>query len=237
MERSATRVGVVFVSHSVQIAEGLVALAAQMAPATALRAAGGTDEGGIGTSFEKINTALLDADSGAGVVVLCDLGSAILTAETALEFLDDDDRRDRVRIADAPLVEGGVAAAVAAEIGGDLAAVVAAAEAAGSGTSPDSGPERPDTIRPVDDSKPVRRTVTLRNRDGLHARPAADFVKLASTFDSEVSVNGKDSRSLLGIMSLGLTRGMTVEIVGADENSRAAVDALADLVESGFGEE
>jgi len=79
--------------------------------------------------------------------------------------------------------------------------------------------------------------VILRNRDGLHARPAADFVKLASGFDAEVTVNGKDAHSLLGIMSLGLTRGMSVEISGPDERSRAAVDALADLIETGFGEE
>jgi PTS hybrid protein len=230
---SAPRVGLVFVSHSAQIAEGLVALAGQMAPATTLVAAGGTDDDGIGTSFDKINAALLEADGGAGVVVLCDLGSAILTAETALEFLDEDERA-RVRIADAPLVEGGVAAAVAAEIGGDLAAVLTAAESAGAGrpAEPASGVRHADAP-----GRPVSRTVTLRNRDGLHARPAADFVKLASTFDADVSVNGKDAHSLLGIMSLGLTRGMTVEISGPDERSRAAVDALADLVETGFGEE
>ena len=231
------RVGIVFVSHSVLIAAGLVALARQMAPSTTLVAAGGMDDEGIGTSFDKISAALLEADAGAGVVVLCDLGSAILTAETAVEFLDDD-LRERVRIADAPLVEGGVAAAVAAEIGGDLDAVLSAAESAG-GTPVVEPP-----IAPAVDSEgagaaagPVSRTVTLRNRDGLHARPAADFVKLASTFDAEVSVNGKDAHSLLGIMSLGLTRGMSVVISGPDEGSRAAVDALADLIETGFGEE
>jgi PTS hybrid protein len=229
------RVGLVFVSHSASIASGLVELARQMAPATALLAAGGTDEDGIGTSFDKITSALAEADSGAGAVVLCDLGSAILTAETALEFLDDD-ARARVRIADAPLVEGGVAAAVAAEIGGDLEAVLAAAESAGGGPA-GAGNQQADGAAGAGTAQPVSRTVTLRNRDGLHARPAADFVKLASTFDAEVSVNGRDAHSLLGIMSLGLTRGMTVEISGPDERSRAAVDALADLIETGFGEE
>jgi PTS hybrid protein len=204
-------------------------LARQMAPAATLVAAGGMDDDGIGTSFDKISAALLEADTGAGVVVLCDLGSAILTAETAVEFLDDD-ARARVRIADAPLVEGGVAAAVAAEIGADLDAVLAAAESTGGTPAGDTGGAAPGT-------GPVSRTVTLQNRDGLHARPAADFVKLASTFNAEVTVNGKDAHSLLGIMSLGLTRGMSVEISGPDERSRAAVDALADLIETGFGEE
>ncbi|MGY4856813.1 dihydroxyacetone kinase phosphoryl donor subunit DhaM [Cryobacterium sp. AP23] len=231
--RDQDRVGLVFVSHSALIAAGLVALARQMAPATTLVAAGGMDDDGIGTSFDKISTAIAEADAGRGVVVLCDLGSAILTAETAVEFLDDE-ARARVRIADAPLVEGGVAAAVAAEVGGDLAAVLAAAESAGSEWAP--------AAASVAAAEPgtagvVSRTVTLRNRDGLHARPAADFVKLASTFDAEVTVNGKDAHSLLGIMSLGLTRGMSVEISGPDERSRPAIDALADLIETGFGEE
>ncbi|TFD93839.1 HPr family phosphocarrier protein [Cryobacterium lactosi] len=225
-------VGLVFVSHSADIAAGLVTLARQMAPTVTLVAAGGTDDGGIGTSFDKIAAGLAEADAGRGVVLLCDLGSAILTAETALDFLDDE-ARQRARLADAPLVEGGVAAAVAAEIGGDLAAVVAAAESAGGGSAEPEPVEAP----AGGVAQPVSRTVILRNRDGLHARPAADFVKLASGFDAEVTVNGKDAHSLLGIMSLGLTRGMSVEISGPDERSRAAVDALADLIETGFGEE
>ncbi len=109
-------VGLVFVSHSAKIAEGLVELARQMAPDVALVAAGGMDDGGIGTSFDLVTAAIARAESGDGVVILCDLGSAILTAETALDFLDDDER-SRVDIVDAPLVEGGVAAAVAAQTG------------------------------------------------------------------------------------------------------------------------
>ena len=230
------RVGIVFVSHSAEIASGLVTLARQMAAEPTLVAAGGRDDDGIGTSFDKIAAGIAQADGGGGVVVLCDLGSAILTAETAIEFLDDD-MRSRVRIADAPLVEGGVAAAVAAQIGGDLDAVLRAAESAGGSSSVEPGPSNGGERPGEGAGGAVVRTVTLRNRDGLHARPAADFVKLASTFDAPVRVNGKDAHSLLGIMSLGLTRGMSVEISGPDERSRAAVEALADLIETGFGEE
>ena len=122
-------VGLVFVSHSAKIAEGLVDLARQMAPDVALVAAGGTDDGGIGTSFDLVTAAIAQAESGDGVVMLCDLGSAILTAETALDFLDDD-ARSRVSIVDAPLVEGGVAAAVAAQTGRDRDGVAAAARTA-----------------------------------------------------------------------------------------------------------
>ena len=160
-------------------------------------------------------------------MLLCDLGSAILTAEAALDFLEDSVRA-RVRIVDAPLVEGGVAAAVAAEIGGDLESVVRAAQvAAGSARAPAAEPTTPQ----------VTRTVTLVNKDGLHARPAADFVKLASTFKARVTVNGKDASSLLAVMSLGLIRGMTAEISSSDVNGAEAVAALGNLLESGFGEE
>ncbi|WP_253258944.1 dihydroxyacetone kinase phosphoryl donor subunit DhaM [Subtercola boreus] len=246
------RVGLVFVSHSEKIASGLVDLAAQMAPGTALVAAGGTDEGGIGTSFEKVTAAMAEADSGEGVVVLCDLGSAILTAETALDFLDDE-VRERVRIVDAPLVEGAVAASVTAETGGSLAAVVAAAESARGafGEVPGQGPVGTGAAgteaagaasgaagdRDGGADAALTRTVTIVNRDGLHARPAAEFVKLANSYDQRVTINGKDSKSLLGIMSLGLVRGATATLAAADESARPALDALVALIESGFGEE
>ncbi len=231
------KVGVVFVSHSAHIAEGLVELARQMAPTAALVAAGGTDDGRIGTSFDRVSSAIAEADAGAGVVVLCDLGSAILTAETALEFLDEE-ARARVRIADAPIVEGGVAAAVAAEGGDDLDRVLAAAESArgdGASGSPDIGAiDR--TAAGGPETSAHSRSVTLVNADGLHARPAAELVKLASTFPQRVTVNGTDAKSLLAIMSLGLTKGATVEIASDDPAGAPAVDALAALAESGFGE-
>jgi phosphoenolpyruvate---glycerone phosphotransferase subunit DhaM len=236
------KVGIVFVSHSAKIAEGLVELAAQMAGSTTLVAAGGTDDGGIGTSFDLVSRAVEAADSGEGVAVFCDLGSAILTAETALDFLDDEVQA-RVRIVPAPLVEGGVAGAVAAESGAPLAEVVAAGESA-NGLAAESAPEGesgaiaavPVFEAPAAASATPLRTVTIVNKDGLHARPAAEFVKLANSFAAKVTVNGKDAKSLLGIMSMGLTKGAVVEIASADPEAADAVNALADLVETGFGE-
>ncbi|QIZ99061.1 dihydroxyacetone kinase phosphoryl donor subunit DhaM [Leifsonia sp. PS1209] len=234
------RVGIVFVSHSVQLAEGVVALAGQMAPSVRFVAAGGTDDGGIGTSFAKVSAAVGDAEAGAGVVVISDLGSALLTAETVLDLLTDE-QRAQVAVVDVPFVEGGVAAAVAAESGADLAAVVAAAEDArsawaeaassASGAAPASG-----AAASAGPGGRYVREVVLRNKDGLHARPAAEFVKLANTFGASVTVNGKDAKSLLGIMSLGLTAGTTAEIASSDDDGVPAVDALAALIETGFGE-
>jgi PTS hybrid protein len=231
------KVGIVIVSHSDKIATGLVELAGQMAATTTILGAGGTDDGGIGTSFEKVTEAIASADSGDGVVILCDLGSAVLTAETALEFLDDE-VRSRVRIADAPLVEGTVAAAVAAESGESLAAVFAAAESANSAHEPQSAPSAPAAsgAPAAAADAPVSEHAVLVNKDGLHARPAAEFVKLASTFDARVTVNGVDAKSLLRIMSLGLAMGTEVTIEATGTDARKAVDGLNALVLSGFGE-
>ena len=223
----AERVGIVFVSHSEKIATGLVELARQMAPTVRLIAAGGTDTGGIGTSFDKISAGITEANTGAGVVILCDLGSAILTAETAHDFLEEAVKL-RVCIVDAPLVEGGVAAAVTAETGGGLDAVVAAALTALHTTSRASGTSgedarasdvSPDAATVGADSLPsdaISRTVTLINKDGLHARPAAEFVSLASTFSVPITVNGTDATSLLSIMALGLARGSRVQLSSPD---------------------
>jgi PTS hybrid protein len=166
-------VGLVIVSHSAKIAEGVVELATQMAGGVVLVAAGGTDDGGIGTSYDRVMAAVGEADDGDGVIVLCDLGSAILTTETALDFLDDD-LRERVRVANAPIVEGAVAAAVAAEIGGDLDTVLGAAElAAGPAPAGATGPATSDAATQEVSAEPAPDTVAaeakLINPSGLHA--------------------------------------------------------------------
>ena len=120
-------VGLVLVSHSPKIAEGVRDLAKEVARGEArIVAAGGLEDGSIGTDAVRIMDAIQEADQGGGVVILCDLGSAIMSTETALELLDG---AVEARIADAPLVEGAVAAAVEASCGSSLAEVVDAAEA------------------------------------------------------------------------------------------------------------
>lgn len=239
-------VGLLLVSHSSKIADGVAELAHQMAATVTIVAAGGTDEDGIGTSFEKVQSGLASADSGDGVVVLYDLGSALLTTETAVDLLEEDTVRARVRVVDAPLVEGAVAAAVAAEMGSGLDDVVAAARTAGGGpengaetgagaTDAGSGAHAGDASAGADGV--VERTVVLVNRDGLHARPAADFVKLAGSFDARIDVNGVDAQSLLAIMSLGLVRGAEARIRATGPDARRAVDELSELIETGFGED
>jgi len=123
-------VGIVIVSHSKLIAEGVKELAGQMAgPSQKIVAAGGMSDGSIGTDAVRISEAIQEADQGEGVLVLVDLGSAIISTETAFEFLEGD-LQNKVIIADAPIVEGAVSAAVQASIGATLAEVKDAAELA-----------------------------------------------------------------------------------------------------------
>jgi PTS hybrid protein len=120
-------VGIVVVSHSRDIAAGTAALAGQMAgPEVRIAAAGGDPAGGLGTDGDLVRAAITAADAGQGVVVLGDLGSAILTVRAVLE----ESGNGHVALADAPLVEGAVAAAVAASASLELADVVRCAEEA-----------------------------------------------------------------------------------------------------------
>jgi PTS hybrid protein len=117
----------VLVSHSVQLAEGAADLAGQVSGGTVrVLAAGGTEDGELGTSAEIVALAVASAEAGAGVLVLPDLGSAVLTVRAMLADMPG----ARVVLADAPFVEGAVAATVTAAAGADLKAVATAAEEA-----------------------------------------------------------------------------------------------------------
>ena len=125
---STRTVGIVLVSHSAELAAGAAHLASQVSGGTVtIIAAGGTDDGDLGTSAAKVADGLRHANQGAGVVVLPDLGSAVLTVKAVLE---DYGETATVLLADAPFVEGAVAATVTAAAGGDVKAVAAAAEEA-----------------------------------------------------------------------------------------------------------
>ena len=119
-------VGIVIVSHSQKLAEGVVDLASLMAPETPMRAAGGMDDGGFGTSFEKINNAIEEIYSDDGVIILMDMGSAVMTTEMVLETMED----RKVKMVDCPVVEGAVAAAVVAAGNASMEDVIQVAEAA-----------------------------------------------------------------------------------------------------------
>lgn len=120
-------VGLVLVSHSWKIAEGLKDLTTEIAPThNGIIAAGGLEDKSIGTDAIRISEAIKQANDGDGVVVLADLGSGVMSSETAIELLEDEGIK--VQLADAPIVEGTIAAAVTAMVGSDFDAVLKAAE-------------------------------------------------------------------------------------------------------------
>ncbi|GGU39329.1 PTS-dependent dihydroxyacetone kinase phosphotransferase subunit DhaM [Streptomyces lavendofoliae] len=127
----SAKVGIVLVSHSAAVASSVAELALGLAGGggtAPVAAAGGTADGGLGTSAELIQRAATAVDGGAGVAVLVDLGSAVLTVKALLA--EGDELPGGTRLVDAPFVEGAVAAVVTASAGGDLDAVAAAASEA-----------------------------------------------------------------------------------------------------------
>ncbi|WP_394835019.1 phosphoenolpyruvate--protein phosphotransferase [Pendulispora rubella] len=218
------RVGIVVVSHSARLAEGVCEMAAQMAPDVAIHPAGGTEEGGIGTSFDKILAAATNANGGAGVVILYDLGSAKMSADLVAEM------EDGVRVVDAPLVEGTMAAAVTAQGGADIDAVAASA----------GGPAQAEPARaPV--ALATARVFTLQNPLGLHARPAARLARIASEHGVALRVGPEggglvDARSILAVVALGLRGGATMRIEAEGEKAAAALSAIEVAVRDGFGD-
>jgi phosphoenolpyruvate-protein phosphotransferase/dihydroxyacetone kinase phosphotransfer subunit len=244
-------VGIVVVSHSEALAEGVVALAREMGgEELALEAAGGMDEpGALGTDAERVRAAIERAMSDDGVLVLMDMGSALMSTEFAIEMLEGG---GRVLMSEAPLVEGTVAAAVAARGGASLEEV--AAEARGAlamkasqlgvaGDAEAAGPEAdaaagPDAAAPPD----AEARLEVRNAIGLHARPAARFVEVARGHDAEVRVAkagaGPPVRatSLTNVVALGARFGDTLVVSASGPQASEALEALRALADEGFGD-
>ncbi len=123
-------IGIVIVSHSSKIAEGVTELANQMSQGrVAVIPAGGVDEETIGTNAERIHEAIQRAQGGDGVLVLLDLGSAVMSAQMAIDMLPEEEQAT-IKLSEAPLVEGAIIATVEASLGHDVDKVNAAAEAA-----------------------------------------------------------------------------------------------------------
>jgi PTS hybrid protein len=227
-------VSIVVVSHSEKIADGAAELAAQMAPDVVILAAGGTSDGRIGTSLEKVLAAVEQAAGGDGTVILTDLGSAVMTAESAVEFAGDP---DGVLLADAPLVEGAVAASVAAQGGADVQAVKRAAESAGQPQHPATPPQRDVSEGHGTDRGPdFTGDFELINQAGMHARPAAKLAGGLSSLDAEVTVNGVDGASMTALMTLGAGKGSILHVEAWGTDAERAVNYVGGLVQAGFGE-
>ncbi|MDF2633016.1 MAG: dihydroxyacetone kinase DhaM subunit [Caproiciproducens sp.] len=116
-------VGIVIVSHSTKLAESVVELAKMMADDAPIAAAGGLEDGTFGTSYEKISAAIESVYSDDGVVVLMDMGSAVMTTEMVIEDMPD----KKVKMIDCPLVEGAVVAAIGSSTKQSIEEIIEAA--------------------------------------------------------------------------------------------------------------
>src|SRR5690606_29915452 len=216
-------VSIVVVSHSAQIAAGVRELANQMVKKQVpISAAGGTDnpENPIGTDPLQVLAAIQEVYSEDGVVVLMDLGSALLSAETALDFLPPE-QRDNVFLCAAPLVEGALAAAVQASVGGSAQQVIAEATQALAAKQVQFGgmgqqvEETAAAVTAGTDAGP-QITLTINNRRLLHARPAAQFVTAANSFNADLTVQKRDrqanAKSINQVATLGARRGDTITV-------------------------
>ena len=239
-------VGLVIVSHSAKLAEGVAELAAQMAgPEVRIGAAGGLDEpGALGTDATRVLAAIENVWSDGGVLVLMDLGSAVLSAELALDLLDAD-RREGVLLTAAPLVEGAVAAAVTAGLGEPLARVAAAAYDGLSGKTAqlDEGEVVRSEEPPREAEPEATASVTVRNRLGLHARPAALLVRTLAGFDARITLTvpatGKgpaDARSLTAVGALGVRCGDELVAGATGPQAAEVLESFRRLADEGFGE-
>src|SRR5690242_5191043 len=189
----ASVVGIVVVSHSAELARGVVELARQMGgEEVRVEEAGGMEDGSIGTDAARVQAAIERAMSDDGVLVLMDLGSALMSAEMAVELMDGD---GRVALSEAPLVEGAVAAAAAARGGASLDEVRAEAGRASSMKQAQLGAEEAATpsVEPASTlpEPDARANIPVLNQIGLHARPAALVVELAGRFDADLRL-GKE---------------------------------------------
>ncbi|HET6440634.1 MAG TPA: phosphoenolpyruvate--protein phosphotransferase [Anaeromyxobacter sp.] len=244
-------IGLVIVSHSARLAEGVAELLRGLGGAEVpVATAGGLSGPGspLGTDAVRVAEAIERVCFEDGVLVLMDLGSAVLSAETALDLLPEG-LRGRVVLCEAPLVEGAVAAAIEARQGSPLAQVAAEARGALAHKRDQLGapPEQPAPTRasPTGAGEPLPLRITVQNRLGLHARPAAQLVLTAARFGgAEVKVKNETSgrgpvsaRSVNGVMALGARSGDELLFLAQGPQAREALEALRALADSGFGDE
>jgi phosphoenolpyruvate-protein phosphotransferase/dihydroxyacetone kinase phosphotransfer subunit len=243
-------VGIVLVSHSAKLAAGVAELAREMGGAVPLEWVGGLDlpDRPLGTDAALVREAIERAWSDSGVLVLMDLGSAVLSTEMALGMLPED-RRDRVVLSEAPFVEGAVAAAVAARLGRPLAEV---AEEARGGLTPkathlgaprDGGLSAEAETAPNATAEALRMRLRIENPLGLHARPAARFVQTAASFQADVRVKNlttrrgpASARSLNAVATLGVLNGHEIEVAATGPEAAEALEALRALAAEAFGD-
>lgn len=237
-------IGLVLVSHSAPLAQATADLALQMVHDVRpeIRLAGGV-EGGFGTDAAAIAAAIDElAEVATGVVLITDLGSAVLSASLALDIRSS---TVPVRISTGPFVEAATAAVVVAASAASLDAVCEEADQAlrakQSAHESESSAAQTDAGSSSGDSASIEEE--LVNPQGLHSRPAAVLVRAASAYESGIEITNLTAErgpvkaaSLIGILSLAAAGGHRVRIDARGPDASEAVTALGALIAEGFGE-
>ncbi len=241
-------VSLVLVSHSLPLAESIANLIKHIVKEdVSLAIAAGVDdpEHPWGTDVIKIQQAIESVYSDDGVLVLMDLGSAVLSAEMAREFLDPE-QQTKVKLCAAPLVEGAIAASIIAATGVNLETVIT--EAQQSLTAKLSHLQTSNIAPPVELSpqlltNPSTCILTINNPLGLHLRPAAQFVATANQFTSDIQVrnlthssNFVNGKSINKLMLLGVKSREEIEIKIKGDDAPLALKKIKELVANNFGE-
>ncbi|MDE1170189.1 MAG: phosphoenolpyruvate--protein phosphotransferase [Verrucomicrobium sp.] len=245
-------VGIVLVSHSRALAQATRELVAAMTgPGLPLALAAGTGENRaeLGTDATEILEALQTVLKEDGALLLMDMGSALLSAETALGFLEDADRA-RVRLCAAPFVEGAVAAGVSANLGLSLDEVAREAEKALKQKENQLGvPQAPAPVPAAEAAfaNGAEKSVeaVILNPHGLHARPAAKLIQAAGRFkDADITISNAttgrgpvSARSLSSVGGLEILQGHTVRLGAHGPHAGEALEELRQLIAAGLGEE
>ena len=234
--------GIVVVSHSSDLARAAVGLALQMVngPAPHIEIAAGAADDRLGTDAVRVAEAIGAADDGQGVVVIMDLGSAVLNAELALELLPEPGIE--TRLVSAAFVEGIFAAVISAAAGAELDAVAREAENALHAKAAQLGHMEPPASADVNLARPaIVAKATIVNPDGIHARPAALIVEALTSLGAQVTIATEhaapvSARSPTALMSLGTQAGDVLRIEADGAGADTAVDRIVALVHEGLGE-
>jgi len=248
-------VNLILVSHSKKLAKGVAEMVKQMTASESVKiltAAGtGEDNQDLGTNALEIMEAIEAAYTEDGILILMDLGSAVLSTEMALDMISDE-MKANISVCPAPFVEGAIAAAVQAGLGFDLKSVFNEAMQSlrlKTEQLPDlteTLPEEVITEKPISDSDNNRREITLviPNKQGLHARPAVLFVKTVGKFDAKVMVKNLtenkgpvEANSLISVMTIAARQGHQVHITAEGKEKDAVIDALVNLFERNLEDE
>ena len=231
------RVSFVIISHSHELAKGVVDLATQMAPDVHFEIAAGDDTGALGTSMHKVENALDralalvhkpgDEECCRGVLLMCDLGSATMVAQTVLELRGEP--KDCMCI-NAPLVEGTIAAAAYQSVI-DMAGRARTELGQITSVSLDANSN---VLSSLDTSMKFREAdMVVTDPAGLHARPAALLVRALASLDVQVWINDVDASSVLEIMSLGVRHGEHVHVRAQGPDCDKALELTRDMLEGG----